>query len=295
MNKVAVFSDIHGNLDILLKAIDMCKAEGVERYIVLGDMISDGPDSQAVLDTVMELTDDVVRGNREEYILNYHRGERDEWQNNYQCESLVKTYENLSNKGIRYISQLPNVKRLDLFGLDSLAVHGSHINTRHFILPSRSIDVYMDMYDKYNCSLYLLGHSHQSYYLNLRERYFINPGPLGIPSAMNVYKRDDSFSMGIITIEDKKVAEYELMYIPYNPVKLKEYYLKDIGSYKHTFWIELIADSFFTKFYYSLDFLHMAQQMAKDKGYGHIDPIPNDIWEIASEKWKKEHKGIGIF
>jgi hypothetical protein len=39
----------------------------------------------------------------------------------------------------------------------------------------------------------------------------------------------------------------------------------------------------------------MAQQMAKDKGYGHIDPIPNDIWEIASEKWKKEHKGIGIF
>ena len=82
MNKVAVFSDIHGNLDILQKAIDMCKAEGVERYVVLGDMISDGPDSQAVLDTVMELTDDVVRGNREEYILNYHRGERAEWENN---------------------------------------------------------------------------------------------------------------------------------------------------------------------------------------------------------------------
>ncbi len=295
MNKAAVFSDIHGNLQMLLRALDICREKGVDKYVVLGDMISDGPDSQAVLDIVMDITDDVVRGNREEYILKYHQGERKQWDNNYQCESLVKTYENLSDVGLSYISNLPNVKKLDLFGINALAVHGSHINTRHFILPSNDIDVYMDMYDSYDCSVYLLGHSHQSYCFALKDKKFINPGPLGIPPAMKIYKREDCFSFGILTVEDNQLAEYEHEYIPYDPVKLKDYYLKDIGSYDHTFWIELIADSFFTKFYYSLDFLHMAQCMAKEKGYGHIDPIPNDVWEKASEKWRKEHKGIGIF
>ncbi len=295
MSKAAIFSDIHGNLDILLKAIDICKSKGIERYIVLGDMISDGPDSQAVLDIVMDLTHDVVRGNREEYILDYHKGKRKQWDNNYQCESLVKAYRNLSDEGLLYISNLPNVKKLDVFGIDTLAVHGSHINTKHFILPSKSMDIYMDMYDSYDCSLYLLGHSHQSYRFTLKDKNFINPGPLGIPPAMNIYKRDDCFSMGIITIEDKKLIGYELIYIPYDPMKLKEYYLKDIDSYEHTFWMELIVDSFFTKTYRSLDFLHMAQQTAKEEDCGHIDPIPNHIWEKASENWKIRYKGTGIF
>lgn len=295
MKKAAVFSDIHGNLDMLQKAIDICKAQDVEQYIVLGDMISDGPDSQAVLDTVMNLTEHVVRGNREEYILNYHAGKRKQWDNNYQCESLVKTHKNLTDAGLKYISGLPDMKRLNLFGLDTLIVHGSHISVGHFILPCWNIDVFMDMHDRYGCSLYLLGHSHQSYHFDLMGSFFINPGPLGIPPAISVYKREDAFSMGIISIQDKQLVEYRPVYIPYNPAKLKEYYLKDIDSYEHTFWMELIADSFFTKQYDSIKFLHMAKQMAKEKGYENVDPIPNDIWEDASNKWRKEHKGTGIF
>ena len=43
--KSGSFSDIHGNLDMLQKAIDICKAQDVEQYIVL-EIGFDGPDSQ---------------------------------------------------------------------------------------------------------------------------------------------------------------------------------------------------------------------------------------------------------
>ena len=296
MTKTAILSDIHGNLYILEKALAICKSKGVDRYVVLGDMISDGPDSQAVLDVISGLTDDVIRGNREEYILSYHQGLKSEWDGNYQCESLVMAYESLNAKGLEYISRLPNTKRIDLYGIDTLIVHGSHLNTRQLILPSRNIDVFMDMYDQYDCELFLLGHSHQSYFITLKDKYFINPGPLGMPSSLEHYSRKDSFSFGILSIDQKQdTFEYEQVYIPYDVETLKNYYLKDIDKYKHSFWIELIADSFYTKRYHSIEFLHFAQDIAYEEGYGHIDPIPNDIWVKAAEKWKKEHIGSGLF
>lgn len=64
MRKAAILSDIHGNLHMLLKALDICKDQGVERYIILGDMVTDGPDSLGVLEVISNLTDDVIRGNR---------------------------------------------------------------------------------------------------------------------------------------------------------------------------------------------------------------------------------------
>ena len=296
MRKAAILSDIHGNLHMLLKALDICKDQGVERYIILGDMVTDGPDSLGVLEVISNLTDDVIRGNREEYMISYHKGERDIWDDNHQCESLVKTYENLNDVGLGYISSLPNVKRISLFGIDTLMVHGSHISTRHFILPSSHIDTFMDMYDRYDCSLFLLGHAHQSYCLKIKDKHFINPGPLGIPCAMKCYNRDDAFSIGIISVDEKtKNFDYENVYIQYDPDELSKYYLKNIDEYNHDFWIKLIADSFYTKFYHSLDFLRMAQNMARDEGYENYDPIPNGIWVEAAEKWIKEHKESMIF
>lgn len=296
MTRVAILSDIHGNLHILEKALSICRNMGVARYVVLGDMVSDGPDSQAVLDTIQQLTTDVIRGNREEYILSYHEGLRSLWDGNYQCESLVKAFESITRKGIEYLYSLPNKKRINLYGLDTLLVHGSHSNTKHLILPSENIDVFMEMYEEYECVLFLLGHSHQSFYIQLLDKYFINPGPLGIPQSLSYYKREDSFSMGILNInEETSIFEYENVYIPYDADKLKDYYLKDIDKYMHPFWQELIADSFYTKHYFSLDFLNMAKKMAKEAGFMNIDPIPNDIWDKAAIKWRKEHAGKGLF
>ncbi len=37
--KYAVMSDIHGNLEALTVALDKCKEVGVEKYILLGDVV----------------------------------------------------------------------------------------------------------------------------------------------------------------------------------------------------------------------------------------------------------------
>jgi predicted phosphodiesterase len=290
MPKAAVLSDIHGNLYILEKALEIARNRGVSKYIILGDMITDGPDPDSVLDIVRSLPGYVIKGNREEYVLDYDKGRLHSWDGNHQCETLLWTYRHISRENMRYIDELPALMRINLFGIPTVLLHGSHNRTGELIVPSENIDIYMDMYDAYDEKLFLLGHSHQSYYIKLRDKIFINPGPLGIPYSLKYYERKDAFSFGIIDVDENAGSfAYEEIYIPYDPDDLRKYYLKHASELENTFWLELITESFYTKFYQSLEFLHEAEACAINEGYVNISPLPNEIWDKSVIKWRKEH------
>ena len=48
--KIAILSDIHGNIVALEEAIKDAKTQGVEQYIVLGDLITDLPFTNEIID-----------------------------------------------------------------------------------------------------------------------------------------------------------------------------------------------------------------------------------------------------
>lgn len=67
--RVAVFSDIHGNLPALEAIVEDIKTHSVDRVICLGDTIAIGPSSKECLELIMQSDITMVLGNHELYYL----------------------------------------------------------------------------------------------------------------------------------------------------------------------------------------------------------------------------------
>lgn len=70
MKKVAIFSDIHGNLEALNAILDSISKEVYDEVICLGDVISIGPDSLGCLNRILNSNVRLILGNHDLYFLN---------------------------------------------------------------------------------------------------------------------------------------------------------------------------------------------------------------------------------
>ena len=64
--RIALLSDIHGNLQALQSCLDHARANGATRFVFLGDFVGYGADPHGVIDVVAEYVAQgaiAVRGN----------------------------------------------------------------------------------------------------------------------------------------------------------------------------------------------------------------------------------------
>lgn len=73
--KIALLSDIHGNLTALDAVLaDIETLDGVDQYLVLGDLTALGPEPVPVLERLNQLPNiQIIRGNTERYVYNGDR------------------------------------------------------------------------------------------------------------------------------------------------------------------------------------------------------------------------------
>ena len=67
--RIAVFSDIHGNLEALKEILKDIEKENIDDIICLGDVIGLGPNSSECLDLIIKNNIKLVLGNHELYYL----------------------------------------------------------------------------------------------------------------------------------------------------------------------------------------------------------------------------------
>lgn len=80
MTKLAVISDIHGNLPALEAVISDLKNFDVDHVIVPGDVISFGPFPRQTAAIVIKNGWSVIRGNNEYFLIDYKTPRApDEW------------------------------------------------------------------------------------------------------------------------------------------------------------------------------------------------------------------------
>ena len=63
MEKIAIISDIHGNLPALEAVLHDIKRRGITRIFCLGDLVGKGPSSAEVVDLIKQTCEAVVQGN----------------------------------------------------------------------------------------------------------------------------------------------------------------------------------------------------------------------------------------
>ena len=194
-SRIAILSDIHGNLSALKNVLKDADEMGVNRFIILGDTIDYGMHSNEVIDVLRTIDDKVICniwGNHESAVMNddYDRFSSERGRN---CARYTKS--KLSEGSFDYMRDSMDssaVKELAIAGKRVLCVHGD-IFDRYWGTVSASSD--KSAYAEFD--YVLSGHSHvphffEQYYAaddpkrkNKRKCTFINPGSIGQPRNLD--------------------------------------------------------------------------------------------------------------
>ena len=153
MTKLAIVSDIHGNLaafEAVLKDIDALR---VSKIFSLGDNIGYGPEPEAVLQKLHDRGIPSVLGNHELAVTD--SSELD-WFNPVARESLLKTVEMLSPASIERIHQFPYCRVEE----DYRFVHGFPPDSPVFYQFQASDDDLVKIFSELQEQVFFTGHTH---------------------------------------------------------------------------------------------------------------------------------------
>lgn len=193
--KIAVLSDIHGNISALNTVLDDVEKMGVDKFIILGDIVDYGIHSNEAIDILRKMDGKIICniwGNHEYAVM---KDDYTRFSSERGVVSAKHTKSILSKDSFDYIRDNMGDSGMAELKIDDrriLCVHGSADDSYWAtIKPSSDMAGYMD-YD-----YVLSGHSHiphcfeQYYYIddpkmrNKRKCIFINPGSVGQPRNHN--------------------------------------------------------------------------------------------------------------
>ena len=168
---------------------------GIDGYVLLGDLIDYGPHSNEVIELVRKLEKPVlcnIWGNHEEALMNEHY---ERFSSDRGKDSARFTRKTLTEESIYFLMNEMETSGRQVFFADGkkcLAVHGSLEDVYwKSILPYQDLEEYGE-YD-----YVFSGHSHEphffeKYYVtddavhrNRKKTIFINPGSVGQPRNLN--------------------------------------------------------------------------------------------------------------
>ena len=113
--KIAVFSDIHANLQALEAILKDIKENNFDEIYFLGDVLSKGPNPKECLELIMNNNINMTLGNHELYFL---RGvEIDDMISDIEKEHQKWIKEQLNEKHKEYLEKLPLEIVKDIEGL----------------------------------------------------------------------------------------------------------------------------------------------------------------------------------
>lgn len=206
MKRIAVFSDIHGNLEALDSILNDIERNNIDEVIYLGDVIGIGPNPKECLDIIMDSRIKMVKGNHEIYQLN------DELYYNYLTEGEREHRDwiknQLNEKEIDYIKNLPMTieelvnGKLFVFSHFFFDESKEYFQSLRILGDKRIFDVAKSMETDYM----FFGHSHDAFQIN-------NEGLFTCVGSSGCTKNNITFYT-VLEIEDKQVriTKKEIVY-----------------------------------------------------------------------------------
>ncbi|MCI3920395.1 metallophosphatase family protein [Paenibacillus sp. TRM 82003] len=184
MDRIAIISDIHGNMPALDAVLEDMKQRNIERIFCLGDLVGKGPHSDRAVDAIRMRCQAVVRGNWDEFI-----GEPTDQ------ETLLWHQAKLGEERIRYLAALPFSHEFDMSGRRIRLFHASEESVHVRVQPWDSLERRLQMFAPHGDEesapdVVAYGDVHNAYVQHLKGRTLINVGsvgnPLDIPQAAYV-------------------------------------------------------------------------------------------------------------
>jgi len=196
MQKIAIISDIHGNLPALKAVIqDIKTVFQADLIYCLGDLTDGAPWHNEVIDTIRELQISTIMGNHDERVaFNYevfplqkHSLEEQK----ARLKTITHTKNTITDTNREFLSKLPESIRLKYQDNCILLVHGSPNNNDEYIYENCDENLLNNLFEQMNANVIVTGHTHLSYIRKVKtdekgqNNLFINAGSVGRSKEIN--------------------------------------------------------------------------------------------------------------
>lgn len=188
MGKVAVISDIHGNMQALEAVLADIEKEKCAKIFCLGDLAMAGPEPVKAIEKIKSLYDEgkveVIQGNTDELIGNYSDEilQRVKKHAPIMANALVKDVEIIPEGLKDFLKHLPPQKELEIEGIKVLLVHGSPRKNDENISPDLLLEKIEEMVVGVDADIIFCGHTHMPCgYQTRNKQTVVNDGSVGRP------------------------------------------------------------------------------------------------------------------
>ncbi|HKU66386.1 MAG TPA: metallophosphoesterase family protein [Candidatus Baltobacteraceae bacterium] len=179
--RVAIFSDIHGNL----VGLDACLADlqsqgGADTLVAAGDFCMDGPKPKKVLQRLQEIGAQCVRGNTDRFIC-ARDGSELAALDDAERKQLAWTRGEIGEKWIDWMSALPFSLRFGEPESQLLVVHANPTSDDEHVWPDADDGTLERLIGDEKAAVIAFGHLHLPYVRTWRGKLLVNVASAGLP------------------------------------------------------------------------------------------------------------------
>jgi putative phosphoesterase len=183
--KIAVFGDIHGNIEALKAAYAATIALKPDKIYHLGDLGGYAPFVNEVVDFLVEHNIEGVQGNYDEAVANdrEHCGCKAEepLQEEMAHQSFAWTKEHVSPESKTYMKNLPTEIMFTAEDKKVCLFHATPKKNNLYWFEDRPEKFFHEMAEKCDADIMIYGHIHKPYRKDIGGKIFINAGSVGKP------------------------------------------------------------------------------------------------------------------
>lgn len=215
--KVAVFGDIHGNIEALTAAYSVVQLLKPDKVYHLGDLGGYSPFVNEVVDFLSEHTIEGVQGNYDETVAYDREHCGCKYEDPVQEEMANKTFEwtkkHVSPETKEYLRTLPYSISFIAEGKKILLFHATPSKNNLYWFEDRPDKFFREMAEKTDADVMIYGHTHKPYRKDFSGKVFVNAGSVGKPKD-----GDPRACVTLLTITTDKV-DVEFLRVPYDVKK----------------------------------------------------------------------------
>lgn len=174
MTRVALISDVHGNLPAL-EALETV-LDSADEVLCGGDLIGYYPFPNEAVEAARERGWRCVRGNHENALTAGVSGF-----NRKAAEALRWTAGDLDAENRDWLTGLPAEQRLSVDGDEVAVTHGAPGDIHRYVRPDVTDFEVRGMLERVSADVLVLGHTHVPMLREVDEGILVNPGSVGQP------------------------------------------------------------------------------------------------------------------
>jgi putative phosphoesterase len=274
--RLAVLSDVHGNLPALEAVLADAQLRGIQGIIVAGDF-SGGPEADETVRRLVSFRHWVVRGNSDINLLRYAEGlAPPEWRTSRQYALLRWGHQHNHHETLRLLRSLPEQRVIVVPGTAPIrVVHGSPRDPFEGLSPDEP-EALGTAWAQIDEPVLVCGHTHIPWQEEQNGRLTLNPGAVCGPLNGDVRAQYALLTWdGQHWRAERRAVAYDLALISAS--------FRDSGLLEHG---GALARAFLLSIQtgrnVSLAFLDHAYGLAAAEGHGQCQVIADEVWDRAA-------------